>query len=148
MAMLQPALVYLHVLAISTWIGAALWVAGDVKRALEMGKPYVDVLPARVRPALGLDAVAGIATIATGVLLLWEEHVVRPRVGLAAGIAFALLRLGVLGAMRRTWRRILAGLQAGLPVPADDAAARRMSMLSGIAHTMWLLALAGMVFPV
>jgi hypothetical protein len=33
-------------------------------------------------------------------------------------------------------------------VSATDPAARRMSMLSGIAHTLWLLALAGMVFPV
>ena len=73
MPMLHSLLVFLHVLAISTWIGAAIWVAGDVKRALAMGKPHVDVLAARIRPALGLDAGAGIATIVTGALL-WANN--------------------------------------------------------------------------
>jgi hypothetical protein len=148
MTTLHSTLIFLHVLAISSWIGAALWVAGDVRRALSMGKPYVDALPSRVRPALGLDAVSGIAAIVTGALLIWEERLGRPRFGIIAGIVLALVRLGLLGALRRTWRGLLARIHAGQPVAADDPAARRMSMLSGIAHLMWLLALAGMVFPV
>lgn len=148
MTTLHSLLVFLHVLAISTWIGAAIWVAGDVKRALAMGKPHVDALAARIRPALGLDALAGIATIVTGALLMWEEGMAHPRFGIAAGIVLALVRLGLLAAMRRSWRGILARIRAGETVPADDRAARRMSMFSGIAHTMWLLALAGMVFPI
>ncbi len=141
-------LVFLHVLAISAWIGAAMWVAGDVKRALAMGKPYVDALPGRVRPALGLDAIAGVATIATGALLMWYDHMARPPIGISIGILFALVRLGVLGALRGAWRSIVGRIGAGETVAANDPAARRMSMLSGIAHTMWLLALAGMVLPV
>src|SRR5512138_664131 len=104
MSTLHSSLVFLHVLSISAWISAALWVAGDVRRALAMGKPFVDALPARVRPALGLDAIAGIATIVTGALLMWEEHMGRPRFGIAAGILLAFVRLGVLGGMRRSWR--------------------------------------------
>jgi hypothetical protein len=146
--MLHGWLVFLHVLSISVWIAAALWVAGDVKRALALGKPYVDALPARVRPALGLDAIAGIATIVTGALLMWEEHLGKPRLGITIGIVLALARLGVLAALRGTWRGMLARIQKGEVVPADDPAAKRMSMFSGIAHTMWLLALAGMVLPV
>jgi len=145
---LHSVLVFLHVLSISAWIAAALWVAGDVKRALGMGRPHVDALAARVRPALGLDALAGIATIVTGSLLVWEERLGMPRFGISAGIVLALLRLGILAAMRRAWRGILARIQAGEAVPAADPAARRMTMLSGIAHTMWLLALAGMIFPI
>lgn len=140
--------VFLHVLSIAVWISAALWVAGDVKRALAMGKPYVDALPARIRPALGLDAIAGIATIVTGALLMWDEHLTHPRFGITAGIVLALVRLGLLAGLRRTWRGILARIQRGEQVGANDPAAKRMSMLSGIAHTMWLLALAGMVFPI
>ncbi len=145
---LHQLLVLFHVLSISVWIAAALWVSGDVKRALAMGKPFVDALPARVRPALGLDAVSGIATVVTGALLMWNDHMTRPPIGISIGIAFALVRLGVLAALRRTWRGILARIGRGEPVPADDAAARRMSMFSGIAHTLWLLALAGMVLPI
>ncbi|HET8540663.1 MAG TPA: hypothetical protein VFL83_12410 [Anaeromyxobacter sp.] len=148
MTTLHSLLVFLHVLAISAWIAAALWVAGDVKRALAMGKPHVDALAARIRPALGLDAVAGVAAIVTGALLLWEQGMTHPRPGISAGIVLALVRLFLLAGMRRAWRGLLARIQAGEAVPADDRAARRMSMLSGIAHLMWLLALAGMVFPV
>ncbi len=138
-------LAFLHVLTVSVWLAAALWVSGDVRRTLAMGRPHLDALPARVRPALGLDAVAGIATIATGALLYWQMGLGRPRFGLAAGIVLTLARLGLLTAVRRAWRGILARIQAGETVPATDPAARRLAMLAGIAHTAWLFALAGMV---
>jgi hypothetical protein len=146
--MLHQVLVLLHILSMAVWIAAAMWVAGDVKRALSLGKPYVDALPGRVRPALALDVIAGLATIGTGALLMWNDHMARPPIGISVGIVLAFVRLGILAGVRRSWRGILARIQAGEPVPADDPAARRMAMLSGIAHTTWLLALAGMVLPV
>jgi hypothetical protein len=145
---LHSVLVFLHVLAISVWMAAALWAAGDVRRTLAFGRPHVDALAARIRPALGLDAAAGIATLVTGALLMWEEGLGHPRTGISVGIALTLVRLGLIAALRRAWRSIYARLQAGEAVPAGDPAARRMAMLSGLAHATWLLALAGMVFPV
>jgi hypothetical protein len=141
-------LVFLHVLSVSVWMAAALWVSGDVSRALGLGRPYVDALAARVRPKLGLDAAAGGATLATGLLLMWEEGMKHPRFGITVGIVLTLVRLGMLVALRRSWRTIAARLERGETVPASDRAAKRMAMFSGIAHTLWLLALAGMVFPV
>lgn len=144
---LHHLLVFLHVLAASAWLGAALWVAGDVKRTLALGKPHVDALAPRVRPALGLDALAGIATLVTGGLLVWEMGVgMRP--GITAGILLTFGRLGVLAVMRNAWRDLLARLRAGDGVAAGDPSPKRLAMLSGIAHTLWLLALAAMVFPV
>jgi hypothetical protein len=128
---LHSLLVFFHVLAVSLWMAAPLWVSGDVRRTLGMGHPYVDGLAARVRPALGLDAAAGIATVVTGALLVWEEQLGMPRPGITAGIVLTLLRLGVLAALRRAWRSIFARLQAGEPVAASDPAARRMPMRSG-----------------
>ncbi len=148
MTMLHQVLLFLHILSMAVWISAAMWVAGDVKRALAMGKPYVDALPARVRPALGLDALAGLATVGTGALLMWNDQMGRPPLGISIGIVLALLRLGLLAGIRRSWRGIVARIQGGEAVPATDPAARRMSMLSGMAHTAWLLALAGMVLPI
>lgn len=148
MTALHSLLVFLHVLSISVWMAAALWVSGDVSRALALGRPVVDGLAARVRPKLGLDAVAGVATVVTGALLMWEEHIGRPRIGLTVGIVVTLVRLGLLAAMRRAWRSIAERLARGETVEARDPSARRMAMLSGIAHTLWLVALAGMVFPV
>ncbi len=146
--MTHALLVFLHVVAVSAWLGAALWVAGDVKRTLALGRPDADALAARVRPPFGLDAAAGAATFVTGLLLMWEEGMGHPPLGISAGIVLALFRGGVLAAMRGAWRRILTRLGAGEPVAPDDPAARRMAMLSGIAHALWLLALAGMVFPI
>lgn len=146
MIALHALLVFLHVLSISVWIAAALWVTGDVRRTLALGRPHVDVLPTRVRPAFGLDAVAGLATLLTGGLLLWEGGLSHPPAGISAGIVLTFLRLGLLAGVRRAWRRILARLQASEPVPATDPLARRMAMLAGMAHAAWFLALAGMIF--
>jgi hypothetical protein len=140
--------VFLHVLSQSFWFGATLWVTGDVRRTLALGRPHVDVLPARLRPALGLDALAAFATIATGVLLYWTQGFPPPRPGLAAGMILALARVGVIAGMRLALRDVLARLHANVPVPADDPAARRVSMLGGMAHLTWLLALAGMTLPI
>lgn len=144
---LHSTLVFLHVLVTSVWIGAALWVAGDVRRALALGRPHSDALAARVRPALGLDAAAGLATVVTGGLLVWEQAV-GVRLGITVGFLATLARLGVVASMRRAFRDVVARLQAGEAVAPSDASARRISMLSGIAHTLWLVALATMVFPV
>jgi hypothetical protein len=142
---LHAILLLLHVLSASAWLGAALWVAGDVRRTLAFGRPHTDALPARVRPALGLDAAAGLATLATGALVMWAEGLGHPPLGISAGIVLTLVRLGLLVALRRAWRGVDARLQAGEAVSPGDPAARRMGMLSGIAHGAWLLALAGMV---
>lgn len=139
---------FLHILAMSAWLAAALWVTGDVRRTLAFGRPHVDALAARVRPALGLDAAAGIATLVTGVLLLWAEGFVQPRLGITAGIVLTLARLALVASLRRGWRSIAARLQAGDAVSPGDPAARRLAMLGGVAHTLWLLALAGMVLPI
>jgi hypothetical protein len=144
---LHSTLVFLHVLVTSVWIGAALWVAGDVRRALALGRPHSDALAARVRPALGLDAAAGIATVVTGGLLVWEEAV-GVRLGITIGFVLTLARLGVLASMRRAFRDLVVRLGAGEAVQPSDASARRIAMLSGVAHTLWLVALATMVFPV
>lgn len=143
---LHALLVFFHVLSISVWMGAALWVAGDVSRGLGLGRPHVDALAAQIRPKLGLDAAAGIATVVSGALLMWEEALGKPRLGITVGIVATVVRLGVLGGMRRAWKSIVERLAHGEAVERRDAAARRMTMLSGIAHTMWLVALAGMVF--
>lgn len=145
---LHALLVFLHVLAMAAWMAGAMWVSADVKRTLGLGRPYLDALPARIKPALGLDALAGIATVVTGALLMVEAHIGKPRLGLTLGIVFALGRLGVLAALRGAWRNLAGRIAAGQPVATDDASARRIAKLAGIAHTLWLLALAGMVFPV
>ncbi len=136
----------LHILSASTWIGAALWLAGDVKRTLALGRPHAEALPARIRPALRLDLLAGIATLVTGLGVLGIDRV-HPGTGIMVGFAAAFVRLGVVwGGMLPAWHAVEARIMAGGDLAAAAAPARRMGMLSGIAHTLWLVALAGMIF--
>jgi hypothetical protein len=138
-------LLLLHILSASTWLAAALWVAGDVRRTLALGRPHLAALPDRVTPALGLDLWAGVATVLTGLLVLvyLGGH---PRPGIMIGLVLALLRLGVVAAaLRPAWGRLSARISAGEDVPSGDPAARKLGMWSGIGHTLWLATLATMV---
>lgn len=137
---------FLHILAAASWLGAALWTPGDVRRTLALGKPYTDALSRRARPALALDLWTGVATLLTGIALIALEGGV-PRIGVTVGFAAVLLRLGLLlGAMRPALHRIEGAIQAG-DLPAAEPAAKRLAMFSGIGHLLWVVALAGMVFP-
>lgn len=148
MASFVALFLFLHVLSISLWIAAALWVASDLRRTLALGKPHLDALAARIGPALGLDAVATVATFATGTLVMWAEGWGPPRPGVTAGIAFAIARAGLLGAVRRPVRAVIERIRVGEAPSPVDPSVKRVRVLSGIAHALWLLALAGMVFPV
>jgi hypothetical protein len=137
---------FLHILAASAWLGAALWVAGDVRRTLALGRPHLSALPARVSPALSLDVWLGVATLVTGVLVLLLQGL-HPPVSIMVGFALTLLRLLLVAlAVRPVWNQLRARIAAGDELPATDAAPRRLGMLSGIAHLLWLGALATMVF--
>jgi hypothetical protein len=134
----------LHVLSMSVWLGAALWFPGDVKRTLAAGGDLA-ALRARVRPALALDAIAGVSTVATGLGLA----AIRPpmRVGLWIGAAIGIALLGlVLAGLRPAWGRVAARLEAGDAAGAREAA-RALSPLAGVAHLLWLAALSLMVLP-
>ena len=139
---------FLHILSASAWLGATLWVAGDVRRTLALGRPHPGPLPALSTRALGRSRAAGAATLVTGLAVMFYVGG-HPRTGLMIGFALTLVRLAVVAAgLRPAWRRIATRLAAGEDVPASDGAVGRMVMFSGIAHTLWLLALATMVFPI
>lgn len=145
--MLRIVVTFLHVAVAAAWLGAALWLARDVRRTLALGRPHVDALPARARPALALDLWMGVAVIATGLVLMALGRM-PPRHGIELGFAAALARfLVVLLAIRPAWRQVEAAIAGGGDLSAAEPAARRIGMLSGIAHTLWVVALVGMVFP-
>ncbi len=137
---------FLHILAAATWLGAALWMPGDIRRTLAQGTPFVGALPRRARPALSLDLWTGLATLLTGIALLALEGG-QPRTGVLVGFGAVLVRLLVLTTgMRPAYRRVEAAIGAG-DLAAADAPARRLGMLAGVGHLLWVVALAGMVFP-
>lgn len=137
---------FLHVLSASAWLGAALWVAGDVRRTLALGRPHLAALPARVGPALTLDLALGLTTVVTGLLVLLLQGL-HPPPSIMAGFTLTILRILVVAiALRPTWNGLAARIAAGEEVAAADRTPKRLGMFSGIAHALWLAALATMIF--
>jgi hypothetical protein len=137
---------YLHILVAAAWFAAALWTPGDVRRTLALGKPSTDALPRRARPALSLDLWTGLATLLTGIAFIALEGGV-PRTGVLVGFVAVVIRLGVLTlGMRPAYRRVEAAVTSG-DLAAAGGPARRLAMLGGVGHLLWVIALAGMVFP-
>ena len=140
------ALRFLHILSASTWLGASVWAAGDVRRTLALGRPHTDALTARVRPALALDFWSGLATLATGVIYAGLLYGGAPPPGIMVGLVAVLLRLGLqVGVLMPASRRLQVALQ-GADAAAAAPLAKRMGMISGIGHLLWVIALAGMVW--
>ncbi len=138
---------FLHILVAAAWLGAALWTPGDVRRTLALGKPYTDGLPRRARPALWLDLWTGVATLLTGIALIGLYENGMPRIGVLVGLGAVLVRLAVLAVgMRPAYLAVETSVAAG-NLGAAEVPARRLAMFAGIGHLLWVIALAGMVFP-
>lgn len=147
MTALALVLRFVHILSASTWLGAALWTAGDVRRTLAQGQPFVNALAARSRPAMRLDLWAGIATIVTGSALVGMLYAGMPRTGILVGFGAAALRLVLLLAVTAPALNRLQAAVASGDLAATALPAKRLAMISGIGHLLWVVALAGMVFP-
>lgn len=146
MQTLALALRFLHILAAATWLGAALWTAGDVRRTLAQGRPFVNALAARSRSALRLDFWAGLVTILTGSAMVGMLYSGMPPAGILVGFAAAVVRLVLLvAAVEPAMRQVDAAIGSG-DLDGADGPARRVGMFSGIGHLLWAVALAGMVF--
>lgn len=145
---LQLVLRFLHVLAAAVWIGSALFWPGAVRRAVAAapGQAPAPAL-ALARTGLALDLAFGLATVATGLLYLALGEV-PIRHGLEAGLLFAIVRLALLLALARPALRGVADGVASGDLERARGAARKLPAYAGAAHLLWLLALAGMVWPV
>lgn len=137
--------VFLHILAASTWLGAALWTPGDVRRTLAAGRPHADLLSARALPAIWLDVWAGVATFLTGAVLTWLDDYGRPPAWLMVGMLAVLLRLALAAlVLLPAWKAVGSAVARG-DLAAAARPAKRMGMYSGIGHLLWVVALAAMV---
>lgn len=135
----------LHFVSMAAWLGAAMWVASDLKRTLALGAPHTSVVGARVRPALKLDVWAGVATMVTGVALAGMG--VGHRIGIAVGFAIALvLFILVMTVVLPAGKRAAAAAESG---QLDEARrlTKSVAAFSGVAHLLWLAALVAMALP-
>lgn len=139
---------FLHILAGAAWLGAAIWVAGDVRRTLALGKPHLAALPARIGPALGLDLWAGIATVLLGTAYMFVAYDGgHPPARIMGGFGLAIARVLLTALLLKpAWSKLAGRITAGEDVAAGDPAAKKLGMFSGIGHLLWILILGSMVF--
>jgi hypothetical protein len=135
----------LHLVSSALWLGAALWVPRDVKSALAVQRPDA-ALGARIRPALRLDAWAGVATLLTGLALTLALGTHRVGIGIGIAITVVLLLLVML-VLLPLGKRIASIVESGGDLGEARRLARQLSAFAGVRHLLWLAALVVMVLP-
>ena len=136
----------LHLVAMSLWLGAALWVPGDVRRTLAAGAPHLAALPARIRPALRINVWAGAATIVSGIALAGLAR--SSRLGIVVGFALALcLFILDMTIVLPAGKRVAAAIEAGGDLSEAQRLSKSLSAFSGVGHLLWLATLVAMVLP-
>jgi hypothetical protein len=137
----------LHLVAMALWLGAALWVPGDVRRTLALGAPHLAALPSRIRPALRINVWAGAATIVSGIALAGLAR--SSRLGIVIGFALALVLFILdMTIVLPAGKRIAAAIEAGGGELSDaQRLSKSLSAFSGVGHLLWLAALLAMVLP-
>jgi len=137
----------LHIASMAVWFGAMLFLSGDVRRTLAAGPEHADLLRTRCKRATVAAAAAGGITLLTGfglIGVLGGMGAVPPAVHMGMTVSIVMLFLG--GGVGRTWRSIDAGLAEGKPGADLMPLSKRITILTGIFHLLWVLTLITMVF--
>ncbi|HET9594550.1 MAG TPA: hypothetical protein VFP65_03165 [Anaeromyxobacteraceae bacterium] len=137
---------FLHITAAAAWLGAALYWPGALKRGLAAGTPGPAV--ALARTGVGLDLGLGLGLLATGLLYASPLGGAVLRTGIFVGLALSVARVLLVLVLARPGVRRAAEAAAAGRLDEARAAARPVAAYAGMAHLLWLLALAAMVFPV
>lgn len=136
----------IHLVSMALWLGAALWVPGDVRRSLALGAPHLAALPVRVRPALRINVWAGAATIASGIALALIAR--SSRLGIVIGFSISLVLFILdMTIVLPAGKRVAAAIERGGDLDDAHRLARSLSAFSGVGHLLWLAALVAMVLP-
>jgi len=139
----------LHILSAATWLGSGLTASGDVHRTLALGRPHVDSLVSRLKRGSMLAIITGQLTLWTGVAVILSAggfSAVPPRILAGAGVTVVMFLFGGM-AIRPTGQAIMKVIEGGGDLSAAAPYARRLSMLAGIQHLLWLVVLVLMVVP-
>ncbi len=131
-----------HFLSMAVWFATPLMVSGDLKRTIARGKPHTDAVVARAERTLFIATLGAIGTIVSGLALLFMLGGFKqmpPRIH--AGFGLALITFGVeFFVLKPAIGRVGEQLE-GDAVKDLKPALAKVSMLSGITHTLKLVIL-------
>jgi hypothetical protein len=146
--MITLSLRLVHLVFMATWIGAVMFITGDVKRSLAGGTQHHDLLQDRMRRSLRLANLSAIVTIGTGFALIDSVGgmgAVSPAIH--SGMTLALLAwlaagVGIGGA----WKKIVSGLDQGQDLAALAPLLKRLKISAMVFQSLWIVTLVLMVF--
>lgn len=142
-------LLFTHVLAMAIWFGGGFGLPGDIRRTLARGKPHTELLAGRVNRALALTTWSSLATIGTGLGLVFAKggfKAVSPRIH--AGLALALVAFAIhLLIVRPKASQLEKALATGEGKDLRSIQ-RRIGMATGIDHLLKTIVLLLMVIPI
>lgn len=131
-----------HFLAMAVWFATPLMISGDLKRTVARGKPHTDTVVARAERTLFIATLGAFGTIASGLAMLFMLggfKAMPPRIH--AGFGLALVTLGIeFFVLKPALGRVDEQLTSDTTKDLKPALAR-VSMLSGITHTLKLVIL-------
>jgi len=137
----------IHVACASIWFGAS-WLAGaDVRHTLDLGRPYVDALPARIRLLERLAISCGALTLLTGVSLaawLYGVHEMPARLYVVLGLTLATMAVGGF-LVSPSWRRVAAVIEKKQDLEAARVHAAWFARFLWVEHLLRVTALAFVV---
>ena len=147
-SLLLPLLRTVHLLAMATWFGATLFAPGDLRRTLEKTNTDLELLVERLQRTHRVGAVAGWITLLSGVgLILSLGGFGAVPIAIHVSLLLGLITMGVgIFGVGRTLSELGAQVQHGRPRSELIQLSRRLSMMSGVFQSLWLVIFVLMVF--
>jgi len=140
----------LHIAAASIWMGGGLNAPRDIRRTLPLGQPHVSELMPRLRAIAQLMNVSALATLASGLALVFAVGgFARVPHRIHLGLALTLLAFA---AGRYLIRPVLGEIARAIKAPPVEPAKIdhimvRFRMVNGVEHALRLAVLILMVYP-
>lgn len=138
----------LHIAVASVWLSANATFTGDVKKTLNEGDPHTKLLLKRAKMFEILGLPMGIATFATGFLLLMQMGGFGAvHKGIHISLLLVLLAVIVEGVMiLPTWRKIADIIQSSGDIEEAKKLAKKLTMFTGIEHLLRTIVLVLMIW--
>jgi len=136
-----------HLFFMGLWVGAAMFLGGDVRRAVGAGPENLPQLRDRVFRSLRFNHISAAVTIVSGFALMMQlgPGSVAPTVHVSFVLSLVLAAFGVFG-LGGSWRNLDRALKAGADEAVIDRLVLRFGVASASLKTLWALIFALMVF--
>jgi hypothetical protein len=138
----------LHIAIASVWLSANATFTGDVKKTLNAGEPHTQLLLKRAKMFEILGLPMGIATFATGFLLIMQMGGMGAvHKGIHISLLLVLLAVVVEGAMiLPTWRKIADIIKSSGDLEEAKKLSKKLTMFTGIEHLLRTVVLVLMIW--